>query len=84
MYMSQAQLGFRKPDLFERMLNKGFRALVALGLGHNYLLEVQGRKTYRVYSTPVDLLELWRRASSLLLADAHHGSVTPRAQIKSL
>jgi hypothetical protein len=57
MYMSQAQLGFRKPDLFERMLNKGFRALVALGLGHNYLLEVQGRKSYRVYSTPVDLLE---------------------------
>ena len=54
MYISQAQLGFRKPDLFERMLNKGFRGL---GLGHNYLLEVQGRKIYRVYSTPVDLLE---------------------------
>ena len=56
MYISQAQLGFRKPDLFERMLNKGFRSL-GLGLGHNYLLEVQGRKIYRVYSTPVDLLE---------------------------
>jgi hypothetical protein len=54
MYMSQAQVGFCKPNLFERMLNKGFRGL---GLGHNYLLEVQGRKTYRVYSTPVDLLE---------------------------
>jgi hypothetical protein len=81
MYISQAQLGFRKPDLFERMLNKGFRGL---GLGHNYLLEVQGRKIYRVYSTPVDLLELWGRASSLLLADAHHGYITPRAQIKSL
>jgi len=29
--MSQAQLGFRKPNLFERMLNKGFRALEGSG-----------------------------------------------------
>ena len=31
----------------------------ALGLGfsHNYLLEVRGRKTGKLYSTPVDLLE---------------------------
>jgi len=40
------------------MLNKGFGALVGLGPGNNYLLEVQGRKTYRVFSTPVDLLEI--------------------------
>jgi deazaflavin-dependent oxidoreductase (nitroreductase family) len=33
--------------------------LVGLGLGlrHNYLLEVRGRKTGGVFSTPVDLLE---------------------------
>ena len=37
--------------------------LVGLGIGlpHNYLLEVRGRKTGRTYSTPVDLLELGGR-----------------------
>jgi deazaflavin-dependent oxidoreductase (nitroreductase family) len=41
------------------LLNKAFGALVGLGIGlrHNYLLEVRGRKTDRVYSTPIDLLE---------------------------
>ena len=36
-----------------------FGALVALGLGlpHNYLLEVRGRKTGRRHFTPVNLLE---------------------------
>ena len=62
------------------MLNKGFGALVGLGLDHNYLLEVQGRKTYRVDSLPSTCWNSWGRASSLLLADAHHGSVTPRPQ----
>jgi deazaflavin-dependent oxidoreductase (nitroreductase family) len=35
--------------------------LVRLGLGlrHNYLLEVRGRKSGRVYSTPVNVLD-WR------------------------
>jgi deazaflavin-dependent oxidoreductase (nitroreductase family) len=28
------------------------------GLSHNYLLEVRGRKSGRVYSTPVDVLDL--------------------------
>ena len=41
-------------------MNKAFGALVGLGLGlrHNYLLQVRGRKTGRMYSTPIDLLEL--------------------------
>ena len=30
---------------------------LGIGLRHNYLLQVQGRKTGRVYSTPIDLLE---------------------------
>jgi deazaflavin-dependent oxidoreductase (nitroreductase family) len=29
-----------------------------LGFSHNYLLEVRGRKSGKLYSTPVDLLEL--------------------------
>ena len=50
---------FRKPDRFARLLNKAFGALLGHGIGlrHNYLLEVRGRKRDRVYSTPVDLLE---------------------------
>jgi deazaflavin-dependent oxidoreductase (nitroreductase family) len=34
--------------------------LVGLGLGlpHNYLVQVRGRKSGKIYSTPIDLLEL--------------------------
>lgn len=34
--------------------------MVGLGLGfkHNYLLQVRGRKSGKLYSTPIDLLEL--------------------------
>jgi len=50
---------FRAPNAFERFFNRAFGFLVGLGfgLGHNYLLQVSGRKTGRVYSTPVNLLE---------------------------
>ena len=43
----------------ERIFNRAFGFLVGLGLGmkHNYLLEVRGRKTGKLYSTPIDLLE---------------------------
>lgn len=30
---------------------------IGLGLSHNFLLEVRGRKTGRIYSTPVNVLE---------------------------
>ena len=58
--MNQAGAVFRKPNFFEQILNKGFGVLVGLGIGlrHNYLLQVRGRKTGRVYSTPIDLLEI--------------------------
>jgi deazaflavin-dependent oxidoreductase (nitroreductase family) len=60
--------GFRKLNFFEQILNKGFGVLVGLGIGlrHNYLLQVRGRKTGRVYSTPIDLLEL--KTGRLLVA----------------
>jgi deazaflavin-dependent oxidoreductase (nitroreductase family) len=50
---------FRKPETLERIFNKTFGVLVALGLGlrHNYLVQVAGRRTGRLYSTPIDLLE---------------------------
>jgi deazaflavin-dependent oxidoreductase (nitroreductase family) len=51
---------FREPTAVEKIFNRVFGFLVGLGLGfsHNYLLEVRGRKSGKLYSTPVDLLEL--------------------------
>jgi deazaflavin-dependent oxidoreductase (nitroreductase family) len=51
---------FRAPTATERAFNRVFGFLVGLGLGfsHNYLLQVRGRKSGRLYSTPIDLLEL--------------------------
>lgn len=50
---------FRAPSSSERMFNRMFGFLVGLGLGlpHNYLLQVRGRKTGKLYATPIDLLE---------------------------
>jgi deazaflavin-dependent oxidoreductase (nitroreductase family) len=51
---------FRPPTAVERVFNRIFGILVGLGVGfsHNYLLQVKGRKSGKIYSTPVDLLEL--------------------------
>jgi deazaflavin-dependent oxidoreductase (nitroreductase family) len=51
---------FRRPSLAERWLNKGFGFLVGLGFGlaHNHLVVVRGRKSGRLYATPVNVLEL--------------------------
>jgi deazaflavin-dependent oxidoreductase (nitroreductase family) len=57
--MARSDEQFHEPNAIERIVNRAFGALVGLGLGlsHNYLLEVRGRKTGRIYSTPIDLLE---------------------------
>ena len=51
---------FCEPTAVEKLFNRAFGFLVGLGLGpsHIYLLEVRGRKTGKLFSTPVDLLEL--------------------------
>ncbi|HEY6935520.1 MAG TPA: nitroreductase/quinone reductase family protein [Terriglobales bacterium] len=51
---------YRKPSTGERFFNRVFGLLVGLGLGlpHNYLVQVRGRKSGKIYSTPIDLLEL--------------------------
>lgn len=50
---------FREPNATARAFNRFFGFLVGLGIGpkYNYLLEVRGRKTGRIYSTPVNLME---------------------------
>jgi deazaflavin-dependent oxidoreductase (nitroreductase family) len=58
--MSSDLPSFRAPSATERMFNRAFGFLVGIGLGfsYNYLLQVRGRKSGRIYSTPVDLLEI--------------------------
>ncbi len=60
MNANSAVSGFRAPTALERAFNRFFGFLVGLGLGlkHNYLLQVRGRKSGKLYSTPVDLLEM--------------------------
>jgi deazaflavin-dependent oxidoreductase (nitroreductase family) len=51
---------FQAPSPAERIFNRIFGVLVGLGFGlrHNYLLQVRGRRTGRVHSTPVNVLEV--------------------------
>ena len=50
---------FRQPKLIDRIFNRAFGLCLKLGVGlsHNYLLEVRGRKSGKANSTPVNLLE---------------------------
>ena len=52
-------MDFTAPNLFDRTANRvfGFFLKLGIGLSHNYLLEVRGRKTAKVYATPVNVLE---------------------------
>jgi len=51
---------FREPTTIEKLFNRTFGFLVGLGIGpaHIYVLEVRGRKSGKLFSTPVDLLNL--------------------------
>lgn len=51
---------FRKPNPLEALFNRALGFLVGLGIGPAYmqLLQVRGRKTGHLYSTPVNLLEV--------------------------
>ncbi len=57
--MNPADPVYREPKALDLILNKAFGVLVGLGLGlrHNYLVQVRGRSTGHLYSTPIDLLE---------------------------
>ena len=50
---------FNQPTTVDRAINKLFGLFVGVGLGlpHNYLLQVRGRTSGRIYSTPVDVLD---------------------------
>jgi deazaflavin-dependent oxidoreductase (nitroreductase family) len=58
--MNSTLPSFRAPSAGERVFNRIFGFVVGLGLGfsYNYLLQVRGRKSGKIYSTPIDLLEV--------------------------
>ena len=58
--MNSTMPAFRRATALERAFNRVFGLLVGLGLGfpYNYLLQVRGRKSGKLYSTPIDLLEM--------------------------
>jgi deazaflavin-dependent oxidoreductase (nitroreductase family) len=57
--MQQQSTQFMQPTLLDRIINRIFGLMVKLGFGlsHNFLLEVRGRKSGRIYSTPVNVLD---------------------------
>ena len=57
--MNSTLPSFRAPSAVERVFNRMFGFVVGLGWGfsYNYLLQVRGRKSGKLYSTPIDLLE---------------------------
>ncbi len=61
--MSRPAPEFREPSGVERVFNRIFGVLVGLGLAprYNYLVEVRGRKTGRVYSAPINIVDVGSR-----------------------
>jgi deazaflavin-dependent oxidoreductase (nitroreductase family) len=57
--VGQSSAQFVEPRLVERLFNAAVGALVRVGIGpaHMRVLEVRGRKSGKLYSLPVDLLE---------------------------
>ena len=51
---------FLKPSPVEQLFNRAFGFLIGLGIGPSYcyVLQVRGRKSGKLYSTPVNLLEM--------------------------
>ena len=64
--MVEASSHFDEPGWLDRLFNSLMGALVSVGIApsHMRVLEVRGRKTGKLYSLPVDLLE---RGSALFL-----------------
>ncbi len=57
--MMGSQARFLRPGAAERIFSRIYGWLVGLGVGmrHNYQLQVRGRRSGKIYSTPVNVLE---------------------------
>lgn len=62
MDVNDPSVHFSKPGVLDRLFNSAMGALVRAGIGptHMRVLEVRGRKTGKIHSLPVDLLDLDR------------------------
>jgi deazaflavin-dependent oxidoreductase (nitroreductase family) len=51
---------FQAPSAIEALFNRSFGFLIGLGIGPKfiYLLQVRGRKSGKIYSSPVNLMEV--------------------------
>jgi deazaflavin-dependent oxidoreductase (nitroreductase family) len=51
---------FQSPSAIEALFNRSFGFLIGLGIGPKfiYLLQVRGRKSGKIYSSPVNLMEV--------------------------
>ena len=58
--MNSNTTAFQQPTAIEKFFNRALGALIDLGIGpaHIHLLEVRGRKTGKLYATPVDPVEI--------------------------
>lgn len=58
--MSAADPRFLKPSTFEAFFNRALGVLVGIGLGPKdyFVLEVRGRKSGRLYATPVSIVDV--------------------------
>ena len=58
--MASETSAFQQPTAIEKFFNRALGALIATGIGpaHIYLLEVRGRKTGKLYATPVDPVDI--------------------------
>jgi deazaflavin-dependent oxidoreductase (nitroreductase family) len=61
--VSQDPVTFERPSAIEFLFNRAVGFLVGLGIGfpHNQLLQVRGRTSGKLYSTPVDVLSVGGR-----------------------
>jgi deazaflavin-dependent oxidoreductase (nitroreductase family) len=50
---------FREPNIIEKVFNRAFGLLVGIGIGPKYIyvLQVRGRKSGKIYSSPVNMVE---------------------------
>jgi len=51
---------FREASAVEKIFNRSFGFLIGIGIGfpNKYLLQVRGRKSGKLFSTPINLLEV--------------------------
>ena len=78
--MTQAQLHFNRPGRIATAINRAFGWLTGLGLGPSYsfLLQVEGRRTGKTYSTPINVLTIGEK--SYLIGTRGHTQWSRNAQ----